>query len=278
MTPTGPLRHRRSTRRSARHYARDRRRQRHHAGAVDRRDRARGRAGAAGSRWSTATARAASMMFLEELADLKDRYPDRLQLVHVLSREPQDVDAAVRAGSTRDRLAPAARHAGAGRRRSTSGSCAARSRWCERRAARCSSAGVDRRAHPPRAVPRRRRAAARRAAAARPTAPPAAATRHDHARRPRVDASTVPRRRARSSTPRCAVRADAPYACKGGVCGTCRAKLVEGEVAMDRNYALEPDEIDAGLRADLPVATRSSDDGRARLRRLSADGRRTMPR
>ena len=42
------------------------------------------------------------------------------------------------------------------------------------------------------------------------------------------------------------VRSDAPYACKGGVCGTCRAKLVEGEVAMDPNYALEPDEVDAG--------------------------------
>lgn len=42
------------------------------------------------------------------------------------------------------------------------------------------------------------------------------------------------------------VRADAPYACRGGVCGTCRAKLVEGEVEMDTNYALEPEELDAG--------------------------------
>ena len=42
------------------------------------------------------------------------------------------------------------------------------------------------------------------------------------------------------------VRSDAPYACKGGVCGTCRAKLVEGTVEMDDNYALEPDEIDDG--------------------------------
>ncbi|MDT5027871.1 MAG: ring,2-phenylacetyl-CoA epoxidase subunit PaaE, partial [Micromonosporaceae bacterium] len=42
------------------------------------------------------------------------------------------------------------------------------------------------------------------------------------------------------------VRAELPYACKGGVCSTCRAKLVEGEVAMVRNYALEPDEVAAG--------------------------------
>ncbi|MBB6173625.1 ring-1,2-phenylacetyl-CoA epoxidase subunit PaaE [Nocardiopsis mwathae] len=42
------------------------------------------------------------------------------------------------------------------------------------------------------------------------------------------------------------VRDDAPYACRGGVCGTCRAKLCEGEVDMARNYALEPDELAAG--------------------------------
>ena len=41
-------------------------------------------------------------------------------------------------------------------------------------------------------------------------------------------------------------RPDAPYACKGGVCGTCRAKLVDGEVEMDQNYALEADELNAG--------------------------------
>jgi ring-1,2-phenylacetyl-CoA epoxidase subunit PaaE len=40
--------------------------------------------------------------------------------------------------------------------------------------------------------------------------------------------------------------ADMPFACKGGVCATCRAKLVEGEVEMDRNYALEPEELEAG--------------------------------
>lgn len=37
--------------------------------------------------------------------------------------------------------------------------------------------------------------------------------------------------------------ADLPYACKGGVCATCKAKLIEGEVDMEVNYSLEPDEI-----------------------------------
>lgn len=41
--------------------------------------------------------------------------------------------------------------------------------------------------------------------------------------------------------------ADLPFACKGGVCCTCRAKLLEGSVHMDVNYALEQEEIDRGF-------------------------------
>jgi ring-1,2-phenylacetyl-CoA epoxidase subunit PaaE len=40
--------------------------------------------------------------------------------------------------------------------------------------------------------------------------------------------------------------ADLPYACKGGVCCTCRAKVLEGEVRMDKNYTLEAKEIAQG--------------------------------
>ncbi len=40
--------------------------------------------------------------------------------------------------------------------------------------------------------------------------------------------------------------ANLPFACKGGVCCTCRAKLLEGKVDMEVNYSLEPDELDAG--------------------------------
>jgi ring-1,2-phenylacetyl-CoA epoxidase subunit PaaE len=42
------------------------------------------------------------------------------------------------------------------------------------------------------------------------------------------------------------VRGDLPFACKGGVCGTCRARVTHGEVTMRRNYALEPGEVDVG--------------------------------
>ena len=40
---------------------------------------------------------------------------------------------------------------------------------------------------------------------------------------------------------------DVPFACKGAVCCTCRAKLVEGKVKMDANYALTDSEVKAGF-------------------------------
>ena len=41
-------------------------------------------------------------------------------------------------------------------------------------------------------------------------------------------------------------RPDVPFACAGGVCGTCRARVVSGSVHMTENYALEPDELERG--------------------------------
>jgi ring-1,2-phenylacetyl-CoA epoxidase subunit PaaE len=40
---------------------------------------------------------------------------------------------------------------------------------------------------------------------------------------------------------------DLPFACKGGMCSTCRAKLVEGNAEMEVNYSLEPWELKAGF-------------------------------
>lgn len=41
--------------------------------------------------------------------------------------------------------------------------------------------------------------------------------------------------------------AELPFACKGGVCCTCKAKLMDGEIEMEVNYALEPDEVEQGF-------------------------------
>jgi ring-1,2-phenylacetyl-CoA epoxidase subunit PaaE len=44
-----------------------------------------------------------------------------------------------------------------------------------------------------------------------------------------------------------AAGANLPYACKGGVCCTCRARVLEGEVRMDKNYTLEDQEMRRGF-------------------------------
>lgn len=40
---------------------------------------------------------------------------------------------------------------------------------------------------------------------------------------------------------------DAPYSCQGGICSSCLAKVIEGEVIMDNNSILDPDEVKEGL-------------------------------
>lgn len=41
--------------------------------------------------------------------------------------------------------------------------------------------------------------------------------------------------------------ADVPFSCKGGVCCTCKAKVMEGKVKMELNYALDQEEVDEGF-------------------------------
>jgi ring-1,2-phenylacetyl-CoA epoxidase subunit PaaE len=54
------------------------------------------------------------------------------------------------------------------------------------------------------------------------------------------------------------VRPDLPFACKGGVCGTCRARVTHGKVHMRRNFALDEAEVEAGFVVTcqtLPTST-----------------------
>ncbi|WP_330338871.1 2Fe-2S iron-sulfur cluster-binding protein [Streptomyces sp. NBC_00557] len=180
---------------------------------------------------------AASTMFLEEVADLKDRYPERLQLVTVLSREEQQ--AGLPSGRLdRERLTgllpallPVGEVAGwflCGPYGLVQGAEQA-----------LRELGVDR---------SRIHQEIFHVDAGAPPAPSAQAPVHS-AVTARLDGrgGTWPVRDGETLLETVLRnRPDAPYACKGGVCGTCRAFLVSGEVRMDRNFALEKEETEAG--------------------------------
>ena len=184
-----------------------------------------------------------SVMFLEELADLKDRYPDRLRLVHVLSREAQEaellsgrldpprlrrvLDALLPPGSVDEWFlcGPFAMVEGARGVLAEVGVGAAH--------VHTELFHVEGEAPRESASPEQVRAAG--TSSVRVTLDGRAST------------VQVPRTGDRILDAVLAVRADAPYACKGGVCGTCRAKVVSGEVAMARNYALDAEETAAGF-------------------------------
>ncbi|GAA3818744.1 2Fe-2S iron-sulfur cluster-binding protein [Streptomyces chiangmaiensis] len=179
----------------------------------------------------------ASTMFLEEVADLKDRFPERFQLVTVLSREEQQ--AGLPSGRLdRERLSgllpallPVDEVAGwflcgpfglvQSAERVLRGLGVARTRIHEE------IFHVDAGALVPPSVP----APAHSTVTARLDG--------RGGTWPVQDGESLLETVLRN-------RPDAPYACKGGVCGTCRAFLVSGEVRMDRNFALEPEETDAG--------------------------------
>jgi ring-1,2-phenylacetyl-CoA epoxidase subunit PaaE len=180
---------------------------------------------------------AASTMFLEEVADLKDRFPERFQLATVLSREEQQAGLPSgrldqeRLSGLLPALLPVEKVAG----------------WFL-----CGPFGLVQHAERTlRAlgVPRTRiHEEIFHVDDGAPTGPPMTAPAHSTVT-VRLDGrgGTWPVQDGESLLETVLRnRSDAPYACKGGVCGTCRAFLVSGEVRMDRNFALEPEETEAG--------------------------------
>jgi ring-1,2-phenylacetyl-CoA epoxidase subunit PaaE len=183
-----------------------------------------------------------TVMFADELADLKDRYGPRLTLVHVLSREPRDTEV------TSGRL-------DGPRLRTLVGAlvdvghvdhwwlCGPHGLVTAARELLGDLGVAKERVHqelfyvddvvPPQPV---------RGDAATVTGPSSEVTVVlDGRATPLTLPRDVPVLDAAQR-----VRADLPFACKGGVCGTCRAKVTDGEVTMRRNYALEDDEVAAG--------------------------------
>jgi ring-1,2-phenylacetyl-CoA epoxidase subunit PaaE len=182
-----------------------------------------------------------SVMFLEELEDLKDRHRDRFHLIHVLSREAMDVELfSGRLDASRlDRILDVLLPPDAVDDWFLCGPYAMVTELTEVLAKH----DVDK-AHVHTEL-------FHVDTAPRPPTPPVMADDPDAA-------EVVFALDGRRSTVRVSpdgppiveaaltVRSDAPYACKGGVCGTCRARLTEGSVRMDTNYALEPDEVERG--------------------------------
>ncbi|MEV6793730.1 2Fe-2S iron-sulfur cluster-binding protein [Streptomyces sp. NPDC051320] len=184
---------------------------------------------------------AASTMFLDEVADLKDRWPDRFQLVTTLSREEQQsglpsgrLDRG-RLTELLPALLPVPEVDGwflcgpfglvQGAERALRGLGVPRSRIHQE------IFHVDDGTAPAGAPPTTGAAQAHSVLTA---------TLHGRSGNwPVQEADSLLETVLRA-------RPDAPYACKGGVCGTCRAFLVRGEVRMDRNFALETEETEAG--------------------------------
>jgi ring-1,2-phenylacetyl-CoA epoxidase subunit PaaE len=182
------------------------------------------------------------VMFADELADLKDRHPARLDLMHVLSREPREAElftGRLDAAKLRALLAllPEAGHV---------------DHWwlcgpfgmVEDARQVLEQSGVD-------------SARVHRELFYVDDVPPEP-VRHEEAP---VDGATsevtlildgrsttvaLPRDRAVLDGAQRS-RPDLPFACKGGVCGTCRAMVTSGTVEMRRNFALEQSEVDAGF-------------------------------
>ena len=180
-----------------------------------------------------------SVMFADELADLKDAHHARLDLIHVLSREPRDVDLfsgrldGPRLRELLTRLVPV-------RDMDHVWLCGPFGMLAEARAV-LDELGVSKdRVHfelfyvdePPPELRHADRVAEGVTSEVTVVLDGRSTTTSMSRGRTILDSAQD-------------VRTDLPFACKGGVCGTCRAKVRSGEVDMVRNYALEDDEIAA---------------------------------
>jgi ring-1,2-phenylacetyl-CoA epoxidase subunit PaaE len=183
----------------------------------------------------------AAIMFAEELEDLKNRYIGRLSLHHVISDEPQEVELfnglldQVRCARFLETLVPAdsideAFICGPGPM--MDGAEAALLAAGVARA----NIHVERFGTPPPA------AGPRKVAGVAGPATEVHLIQHGKARVLRV-----PFEGEALLDAGLAAGMDLPFACKGGVCCTCRARVLEGEVRMERNFSLEAHEVARGF-------------------------------
>jgi ring-1,2-phenylacetyl-CoA epoxidase subunit PaaE len=182
-----------------------------------------------------------TVMFADELADLKDRYGPQLQLVHVLSREPRDAE--ITSGRLDgDRLRTLVANLVDAEHVDHWWLCGPHGMVVEARALLAELGVPVDRVHqelfyvdevPPQPVRGDEEVVAGPSSQVTVVLDGRTTTMALPRDVPVLDSAQK-------------VRGDLPFACKGGVCGTCRARVTEGEVEMRRNYALEPQEVAAG--------------------------------
>jgi ring-1,2-phenylacetyl-CoA epoxidase subunit PaaE len=184
-----------------------------------------------------------SVMFNEALQDLKDQYPDRLTLIHILSRQAQEVDL-LEGRIDGDKVRAIMKAFLPVKSMDEVFICGP-----EAMIEATQTALVDA------GVPAKRVYSERFASGAAPATPQA--PRSEKAKSLSGMALTVVldgkshdmRIQPDEHILDVALNAglDLPYSCKGGVCCTCRAKVTEGSVAMDKNFTLESWEMDKGF-------------------------------
>ncbi|WP_037363214.1 1,2-phenylacetyl-CoA epoxidase subunit PaaE [Nakamurella lactea] len=186
-----------------------------------------------------------SIMFLEDLEDLKNRYLGRLQIVHVLSRETQDAELlsgrldAERLTGLLDSLCVD----GSGKLTVDDWFLCGPLPLTDLVRDTLVERGTD-----PQHIHRELFHA--------DALPPRAAVAREQSREDGFEVTVVLDGRTTEFTmspdadsvldAARLLRSEIPFACKNGVCGTCRCKLVSGTVEMAQNYALEADEVERG--------------------------------
>jgi ring-1,2-phenylacetyl-CoA epoxidase subunit PaaE len=183
----------------------------------------------------------ATIMFKDDLDDLKDRFVDRLSVHHILSREMQDVDV-LHGRLTGDKVPALIRTAGGIAAVDEIFLCGPLPMLDEVSATLLSLGLPSARIHreifttetPPRPI--------------RPA--PASNAREDISLSIRIDGAVHKLAMRKDETVLEAAERhelDLPYSCRGGMCCSCRARLLEGAGAMDQNFSLEPWEEEAGF-------------------------------
>lgn len=180
-----------------------------------------------------------TVMFLEELEGLKDRFPDRFQMFHLLSREGADLP--LLAGRIDDEKLRAVHGLLAGRAVDGWYLCGPYDMVMTARET-LSSLGVE---------PDLIHDELFFAGPVDPSSLPPEPSPGEGSVELRVilDGRAVETRMTADTSILDAalrVRSELPFSCKGGMCASCKGRIEEGEVRMDKNYALIDSEVDAG--------------------------------